>query len=114
VEAAGWPRRIPPRGTILNMHSCDACTLSALRRHRRAASTAKSFTSALPGIAVDQGFLSSRDQNMTELFPELAPQATDPRKNEITIREMLQMRARRSAPHDPGHGQVWCALSQRR
>ena len=57
------------------------------------ASVTKSFTSALVGIAIDQGCLSSVDQKMMEFFPELVDQITDPRKNQITIRQMLQMRA---------------------
>ena len=55
-------------------------------------STTKSFTSALVGIALDQGYLSSLDQKMMEFFPEFAGQITDPRKEQITIRDMLQMR----------------------
>ncbi len=59
----------------------------------RIQSATKSITSAMVGIAVDQGYITSIDQKMIEFFPELAGQITDPRKNEITIREMLQMRA---------------------
>jgi CubicO group peptidase (beta-lactamase class C family) len=56
-------------------------------------SVAKSFTSALVGIALDQGCLSSVDQTMVDFFPDFADQIVDPRKRQITIREMLQMRA---------------------
>jgi CubicO group peptidase (beta-lactamase class C family) len=56
-------------------------------------SVTKSYASALVGIALDQGCLSSVDQKMLDFFPELADQIKDPRKNEITIRQMLQMRA---------------------
>jgi CubicO group peptidase (beta-lactamase class C family) len=56
-------------------------------------SVTKSITSALVGIALDQGCLSSLDQKMMEFFPELANRVTDPRKKQITIRQMLQMRA---------------------
>jgi len=56
-------------------------------------SAAKSYTSALVGIALDQGYLSSVDQKMMDFFPEFADQITDPRKEQITIRHMLQMRA---------------------
>ena len=56
-------------------------------------SVTKSFTSALVGIALDQGCLSSVDQKMMDFFPELAGQIDDPRKEQITIRDMLQMRA---------------------
>ncbi len=56
-------------------------------------SVTKSVTSALVGLALDQGCLSSVDQKMMEFFPELADQITDQRKDQITIRQMLQMRA---------------------
>ncbi|MGD8623558.1 MAG: serine hydrolase [Anaerolineae bacterium] len=57
------------------------------------ASVTKSVTSALVGIALEQGCLSSVDQKMIEFFPELADKIQDPRKKQITIRQMLQMRA---------------------
>jgi CubicO group peptidase (beta-lactamase class C family) len=59
----------------------------------RLQSVTKSFTSALVGIALDQGYLSSVDQKMLDFFPEVADQITDPRKEQITIRDLLQMRA---------------------
>jgi CubicO group peptidase (beta-lactamase class C family) len=57
------------------------------------ASVTKSITSALVGIALEQGCLSSVDQKMIEFFPELLDRIQDPRKMQITIRQMLQMRA---------------------
>jgi len=57
------------------------------------ASATKSYTSALIGIALDQGCLSSVDQKMMAFFPEFADQLTDPRKEQITIRDLLQMRS---------------------
>jgi CubicO group peptidase (beta-lactamase class C family) len=59
----------------------------------RLQSVTKSYTSALVGIALDQGYLARVDQKMMDFFPELADQITDPRKEQITIRQMLQMRA---------------------
>jgi CubicO group peptidase (beta-lactamase class C family) len=59
----------------------------------RLQSVTKSYTSALVGIALEQGYLSSVDQKMMGFFPEFADQITDPRKEQITIRHMLQMRA---------------------
>jgi CubicO group peptidase (beta-lactamase class C family) len=56
------------------------------------ASVTKSYTSALVGIALDRGCLSSLDQKMMEFFPEVGDQIKDHRKKAITIREMLQMR----------------------
>jgi len=65
----------------------------SIDRANRLKSATKSITSALVGIAVEQGCLSSLDQRMIDFFPELADQITDPRKEQITIRQMLQMRA---------------------
>jgi CubicO group peptidase (beta-lactamase class C family) len=59
----------------------------------RLQSVTKSYTSALVGIALDQGYLSSIDQKIMDFFPEVADQITDPRKEQITIRHLLQMRA---------------------
>jgi CubicO group peptidase (beta-lactamase class C family) len=56
-------------------------------------SVTKSITSALVGIAIEEGCIESVDQKMMDFFPELKSQITDPRKNEITIQQMLQMRA---------------------
>jgi len=56
-------------------------------------SATKSFTSAIVGVALDQGCLSSVDQKMMDFFPEFAGQISDPRKEQITIRDLLQMRA---------------------
>ena len=65
----------------------------AIDRKDRMQSATKSYTSALTGIALEQGYLSSVDQTMIDFFPELASRIKDPRKNQITIQEMLQMRA---------------------
>jgi len=59
----------------------------------RLQSVTKSYTSALVGIALKQGYLASVDQKMLDFFPEVACQITDPRKEQITIRHLLQMRA---------------------
>ena len=56
-------------------------------------SVTKSINSALVGIALEQGCLTSLDQKMIDFFPELANRIRDPRKKQITIRQMLQMRA---------------------
>lgn len=56
-------------------------------------SATKSFTSALTGIALQKGCLTSLDQKMMDFFPELKDQIRDPRKNQITVRELLQMRS---------------------
>jgi CubicO group peptidase (beta-lactamase class C family) len=56
-------------------------------------SASKSYISALVGIAIEQGCLSSVDQKMIAFFPEAADEVADPRKREITIRQLLQMRS---------------------
>ena len=65
----------------------------SIEQKNRIQSVTKSYTSALVGIALDQGYLESVDQKMVEFFPELADRIRDRRKNDITIRHMLQMRA---------------------
>lgn len=64
-----------------------------LEQKSRVQSVTKSFTSALVGIALDKGCLETLDQKMLDFFPELDGQVTDPRKQQITLRQMLQMRA---------------------
>ena len=56
-------------------------------------SATKSFTSALVGLALKQGCLTSVDQKMMDFFPEYAEEINDPRKNQITIRNLLEMRS---------------------
>ncbi|MFN2144089.1 MAG: serine hydrolase domain-containing protein [Anaerolineales bacterium] len=52
-------------------------------------SMAKSFTSALIGIAIDEGYIQSVDDPITHYLPELAER--DARFNQITIRDLLRM-----------------------
>lgn len=52
-------------------------------------SVAKSFTSALIGIAIEEGHIDSVDNPITTYLPELA--ARDPRFQDITIRHVLLM-----------------------
>lgn len=57
------------------------------------ASVTKSYTSALTGIAIREGYIESIDQAMMDFFPELSPRIDDPRKKQITIRQILKMRS---------------------
>ena len=57
------------------------------------ASVTKSFTSALMGIALQECYLDGLDQKMMDFFPEYTDQLDDPRKAEITLDQMLQMRS---------------------
>jgi CubicO group peptidase (beta-lactamase class C family) len=80
----------------------------AIDQKARLQSVTKSFTSALIGIAIEQGLLTSVDQKMLDFFPEIAGGVTDPRKGEITIQEMLQMRA--GYPWEETHADLWAGL----
>lgn len=68
-------------------------------------SVAKSFTSALVGIALDQGCLSSVDQKMIDFFPDYAEQIGDPRKRQVSVRDMLKMRA--GFPSEEDDAALW-------
>jgi CubicO group peptidase (beta-lactamase class C family) len=57
------------------------------------ASVTKSFTSALAGIALEQGCLESLDVKLADFFPDYAGQLEDPRKGQVTLEQMLQMRS---------------------
>jgi CubicO group peptidase (beta-lactamase class C family) len=54
------------------------------------ASVTKSFTSALIGIAVDQGLIPSVDEKMFAFLPAYA-HLNDERKDEITLKDLLTM-----------------------
>jgi CubicO group peptidase (beta-lactamase class C family) len=71
-------------------------------------SAAKSITSALVGLALDQGCFSSVDQKMIDFFPDFADQIVDPRKKQITIRNMLQMRS--GYPPEESDPALWEAV----
>jgi hypothetical protein len=65
----------------------------SIGQQNNAQSVTKSYFSALVGIALHQGCLSSLDQEMIDFFPEYVDQITDPRKKQITIEHLLQMRS---------------------
>jgi len=80
----------------------------AVERKNLLQSATKSYTSALVGLALDLGCLTSVDQKMMDFFPEFADQVTDPRKEEITIRHLLEMRA--GYPWEESDPALWEAL----
>ncbi len=55
-------------------------------------STSKSVTSALVGIAIDQGFIASTDVSFYDLFFYGAYDNWDPRKADMTLEDALTMR----------------------
>lgn len=52
-------------------------------------SVAKSFTATLVGIALEEGFISSLDDPLTDYLPELSER--DPRFGDITLRHVITM-----------------------
>jgi CubicO group peptidase (beta-lactamase class C family) len=80
----------------------------SVRQEARLQSVTKSVTSALVGIALDRGCLSSVEQKMIDFFPEVAGEITDLRKEQIRIRDMLQMRA--GYPSEESHAALWEGL----
>ena len=72
------------------------------------ASVTKSYTSALTGIALEQGYLESTDQKMLEFFPDISDQVTDPRKWTITIENMLEMKS--GYPWEEEDAAAWEAM----
>ena len=72
-------------------------------------SISKSYISALVGLALDQGCITSIDQKMMEFFPEYKDQINDPRKEQITIRDLVQMRS--GYPWEETHEDLWAGLA---
>jgi CubicO group peptidase (beta-lactamase class C family) len=55
-------------------------------------SVTKSFTSAILGIAFDQGYLQSVDQRVSEFFPEFSDLfLNNPEKQKLTLKNLLTM-----------------------
>lgn len=57
------------------------------------ASVTKSVVSALTGIAIADGYLPGTESLMKDYFPEIDWSVQDPRKSQITIEQILQMRS---------------------
>ena len=57
------------------------------------ASVTKSITSALIGIAIDQGYLEGVEQKVLDFFPEVTARPGDTHKRALTIRHLLTMTA---------------------
>ncbi|WP_433942832.1 serine hydrolase domain-containing protein [Paenibacillus sp. SN-8-1] len=57
------------------------------------ASVTKSLISALIGIAIDKGYISSEDQKVLDFFPEYVPESSESQRQEVTLRHLLTMTA---------------------
>ncbi len=76
--------------------------------YNRLASVTKSVTSALTGLALQRGELKSTDQRLLDFFPEMKGEVADPRKADITIRQLLQMRG--GYPWEETDTALWAGL----
>ena len=56
-------------------------------------SATKSITSALVGIAIQEGYINDIDEKMISFFPEFDTEKLDPQVREISIRHLLTMTA---------------------
>ena len=56
-------------------------------------SVTKSFISALIGMAVEQGYIDSVGQRVLDFFPEYVTPSLDPRKQDMTIEDLLTMKS---------------------
>jgi CubicO group peptidase (beta-lactamase class C family) len=56
-----------------------------------AKSASKSMLSAVVGIALEEGILTSLDQTVSDFFPEYFTEDMDPQKRSITLRHLLTM-----------------------
>lgn len=74
----------------------------------RLQSVTKSFTSALVGMAIEQDYISGVDQKMLDFFPEIVETITDARKHQITVRNLLEMRA--GYPREEDDQALWDGL----
>jgi len=54
-------------------------------------SATKSITALLVGIAIDKGFIDNISQTIFDFFPELWNETFDPRKENITVENLLKM-----------------------
>ncbi len=57
------------------------------------ASVTKSFTSALVGIAIDEGFIAGLDESVLGFFPDLTVANRSARKERMTLEDLISMRS---------------------
>jgi CubicO group peptidase (beta-lactamase class C family) len=60
------------------------------------------------GVAIAEGYVSGVDSKMLDFFPDITGDITDPRKEEITVRHLLQMRA--GYPWEEDAAELWDAM----
>jgi len=81
---------ISKNGQTIYEHYFNGFTADSVHDSR---SSFKSITSLLVGIALDRGLIKDIDQHVYTFFPKDTAFANDPRKREITIKDLLEMRS---------------------
>lgn len=93
-RAAELPRLrsllIARHGDLLHEEYRDG---AAADRYANIKSASKSVLSALVGVAIAEGHLEGVDQAVAPFFKELIPEDADPQLRELTIGDLLSMRA---------------------
>lgn len=80
----------------------------AIDQKDRLQSVTKSVTSALVGIALNEGLMADIDQPVLDYFRDVSGTVSDPRKRRITVRQLLQMRS--GYPWEESDPALWQAL----
>jgi CubicO group peptidase (beta-lactamase class C family) len=65
-------------------------------------SAGRSWTSALVGIAIDKGYIDGVDQRILDFFPDRTFANADPRKQSMTLEDVLTMRTGLEWVESPG------------
>ncbi len=77
-------------------------------------SCTKSVTSALVGIAIDQGYIENTAQRMIDLLPDYIPANLDDAKSSITLEHLLTMSSGLSWPGGVSEGQILGQMTSNR
>ena len=76
-----------------------------LDRPANVKSVAKTIMAALAGAAIDRGVFEGVDQKVAPLLGDLVPRDADPRVGEITVEDLLTMRAGLQRTSGPRYGE---------
>jgi len=109
-EVLDRARRLDQIHTLLISVRGDLLLAEAIRggdvdRPANVKSVAKTVMAALAGAAIDRGALQGVDQKVAPLLGGLVPSDADPRVGEITVEDLLTMRAGLQRTSGPRYGE---------
>ena len=76
-----------------------------LDRPANVKSVSKTIVATLLGIAIDKGAIRAVDASLGEVAPRLIPAAADPRARDITLEDLVTLRAGLERTSGPNYGQ---------